>query len=135
MTNLSYMPLSGVEDNRAGVAYALLTEVNGSWQTEFFRQYDALGWGNGQADIYFGQCRKTLQPGERFTTCAAYFTCCAGTLDDCCRKLSRMQEQAFPAPAAYDCKHYSKKTRVNKSLCSNRSSAVEKPSRLKSSMT
>lgn len=96
MSNVSYAPLSGVEDVKEGVSYALLTEACGSWQTEFYRESDPIGWGSGQADFYFGHWQKTLAPGETFSTCAAYFTCCRGTFDDCCRRLVRMQETEFP---------------------------------------
>ena len=96
MSNLCYLPLSGAEFPREGVAYALMTEACGSWQTEFYRESDPIGWGSGQADFYFGHWQKTLAPGERIETCAAYFTCCKGTFDDCCRSLVRMQEKEFP---------------------------------------
>lgn len=96
MPDLSYMPLSGVELPKENVAYAVLTETDGSWQTEFFRESEPVGWGSGRADFYFGQWQKTLAPGERLETCAAYFTCCEGRFDDCCRRLVRMQATEFP---------------------------------------
>ena len=96
MPNLNYVPLSGVEDNRQGISYGLFTEACGSWQTEFYRESDAVCWGSGIADFYYGQWQKTLGKNQSFKTENAYFTCLKGSFDDCCRKLVRMQETEFP---------------------------------------
>jgi alpha-galactosidase len=102
------MPVNGwhpcvvVEDTVAGVCWGLQLQWGGSWQLELYRRDDHLALSGGLADRDTGHWQKRLAPGERFAAPPAWITCTAGSLDDCCERLVRMQRPAAAAAPAVE---------------------------------
>lgn len=97
--NRGFAPWVGVEDERAGVMWAAHLEAPGSWQCEVGRRDDAMSMAGGLADREYGHWKKTLEPGSRFATPAAWLTTCRGDLDDACARLLKPQGPTVPAPS------------------------------------
>lgn len=78
--SLGSMPLNGwvpqaaVEDVHAGVTWAALLDVAGTWQMDFYRRKDEAAFSGGLGDREFGHWWKVLQPGECFTAPLAWVT-------------------------------------------------------------
>lgn len=91
-----YFPFAAVEDAGAGVTWAAALDIASSWQMEAFRKDENLCLAGGIADMDRGQWRKTLAPGETFTTPAAWLTVAEGGLDAACDRLLTIQKQKRP---------------------------------------
>lgn len=74
-----FFPFAAVEDQEAGVFWALSCAISSSWQIEAVRIDKGLNICAGLADYEFGHWRKTLKAGEEFTTPEVYIT--AGKCD------------------------------------------------------
>ncbi|MCS6243849.1 MAG: alpha-galactosidase [Opitutus sp.] len=87
-----WFPFVAVEDAGAGVFWAAQLHAPGSWQMEIFRRGDdRLSISGGLADREFGHWKKTIQPGETFTTLPAWLTVSTADFDTCCQRLTSMQ--------------------------------------------
>ncbi len=84
-----WFPFLAVEDSGAGVTWAAQIAHPGSWQFELWRRADQLAISGGQADREFGHWVKTLEPGESFSSPAAFLTVVRGGLDDACERITR----------------------------------------------
>jgi alpha-galactosidase len=87
-----FFPFVAIEDTESGVCWGAQLAWSGSWQMEITRRGDAVSLSGGLADFEFGHWRKTLQPGETFTTPVAHLACVAGSLDALTHKLVQLQE-------------------------------------------
>lgn len=96
----NFFPWAGVEDRQAGVLWGAQMGIPGSWQMEFFRRDDFLCLSGGLPDREFGHWMKTIAPGERFASPAAWVTTVQGDLDDLCARLVKMQLPAAEAAPA-----------------------------------
>ena len=92
-----WFPFVAVEDTAAGVVWGARLAWAGSWQMEVFRQRDKLSISGGLADREFGHWKKSIAPGESFSTPAAMIACVQGTLDDLCDRLTAVQQRAADA--------------------------------------
>jgi len=92
-----FFPWAGVEDRTSSVMWGAQLAIPGSWQMEFFRRDDFLCLSGGLADREFGHWMKTVAPGEKFTSPAAYISAVQGDLDDLCARLVDMQLPAAEA--------------------------------------
>ena len=63
-----FAPCAGLADTLAGVTWAAQLAWAGSWQMELFGRGSKVSLSGGLADSDFGHWRKTLAPGESFTT-------------------------------------------------------------------
>lgn len=95
-----FMPQAAVEDRVAGVTWAAQLACGGSWQMEFYRRGDRLGFSGGLADREFGHWLLTLAPGERISTPRAALTVVHGGVDAACDRLVRHQRRGLTVPAA-----------------------------------
>ncbi|MFH1497558.1 MAG: glycoside hydrolase family 36 N-terminal domain-containing protein, partial [Verrucomicrobiota bacterium] len=87
-----FFPFVALEDTETGVCWGAQLAWSGSWQMEITRRGDAVSLSGGLADFEFGHWRKTLQPGETFTTPVAHLACVAGSPDTLTHKLVQLQE-------------------------------------------
>lgn len=87
-----FFPFVAVEDTEAGVCWGAQLAWSGSWQMDITRRGDAVSIAGGLADFEFGHWRKTLAPGETFTTPVAHLACVAGPVDELTHRLVRLQE-------------------------------------------
>jgi alpha-galactosidase len=87
-----WFPCAVLEDRQAGVCWGAQLAWPGSWQLEVYRRGDAVSLSGGLADREFGHWRKTLAPGESFTSPPALLTVCRGDLDECRERLVKAQE-------------------------------------------
>ena len=69
-----FAPCAGIEDRVAGVTWAAQLAWAGSWQMELFGRGGQVSFSGGLADRDFGHWRKTLAPGDSFTTPRAWLT-------------------------------------------------------------
>lgn len=93
-----YFPFVALEDAAAGVTWAAQLACASSWQMELRRQGDGLSVTGGLADYEFGHWTKTVQPGDSFTTPAAYLTVGKGGLDEVSQRLLDLHEDAESLP-------------------------------------
>lgn len=82
-----YFPFAAVEDESAGVTWAMQLACPSSWQLELRRQHDSLSITGGLADYDFGHWMKTLNPGEKLETPSAILTVGMGGLDEVSQRL------------------------------------------------
>ena len=95
-----FFPWFMVEDVKYGCIIGGNLAIPSSWQLEVFSEDNRPAVSGGIADREFGQWMKTLKPGEVFATPAAELTCCQGTLDQACARLTgRQRENLDRAPA------------------------------------
>jgi alpha-galactosidase len=87
-----YFPWIGVEDRQAKVTWGAQLAWAGSWQMQATRSDDGLHLSGGLNDWEQGHWSKTLAKGESFTTPSAYLTTCVGGIEECCYRLTQMQE-------------------------------------------
>lgn len=91
------MPVRGfapnvvIEDRQAGITWGAQLVWSGSWQIELYRRGAALSIAGGLADADTGHWRKTLAPGESFTTPESWLTVVADDVDACFQRLVAMQ--------------------------------------------
>jgi alpha-galactosidase len=98
-----WFPVVGLEDRAAGVTWVAQLATPGSWQLEIYRRADQLALAGGGADRLDGEWRTTLAPGGRFAAPKAWVTAVAGSLDDACDRLLRVQRtQAGEPPSGED---------------------------------
>ncbi len=88
-----FAPCAGIEDRVTGVTWAAQLAWAGSWQMELFGRGGQVSLSGGLADGDFGHWRKTLAPGESFTTPPAWLTVVLGDFDTCAQRLVGMQER------------------------------------------
>ena len=97
-----FAPCVGLEDTLSGHTLAAQLAWAGSWQMELFGRGSKVSLSGGLADSDFGHWRKTLVPGESFTTPRAWLTAVQGDFDACAQRLVSMQETGAPAGARSD---------------------------------
>ncbi|MDX2225698.1 MAG: glycoside hydrolase family 36 protein [Verrucomicrobiae bacterium] len=102
MTLNGFFPFAAIEDTQAGVFWAARIGWPGSWQMQVAKRDDCTHLSGGLADRELGHWFKDLQPGESFTSPWADITCCAGTLDETCQRLTAMSASAVNAQPAVD---------------------------------
>lgn len=90
-----FFPFVAIEDRVEGVFWAAQLACPSSWQMEIYRRDDKLSISGGLADREFGHWMKRISPGETFVTPTAFLTTCAGNLEQCCQRLTRMQETSL----------------------------------------
>jgi alpha-galactosidase len=83
-----WFPFVAIEDTRAGVTWAAQLEWPGSWQLEIYRNYDNVAMAGGLGDREFAHWKKTLRPGETFTSPKACLACVTGNLDTAAARLA-----------------------------------------------
>jgi alpha-galactosidase len=94
-----FAPFVALEDVTAGVTWAAQVAWTGSWQIELCRRGDAVAIAGGLADYELGHWRKTLGPGEVFTTPTALLTAVQGGVDECSQRLVEIQRRtSHPRP-------------------------------------
>jgi alpha-galactosidase len=91
-----FAPCAGIEDTLSGITWGAQLAWAGSWQMELFGRGGEVSLSGGLADFDFGHWRKTLAPGESFTTPHAWLTVVEGDFDACAQRLVSMQEQPGP---------------------------------------
>lgn len=89
-----FAPTAGIEDRVAGITWGAQLAWAGSWQMELYERGGQVSLSGGLADRDFGHWRKTLAPGESFTTPSAWLTVVRGDFDACAQRLVAMQEVA-----------------------------------------
>jgi alpha-galactosidase len=89
-----FAPCAGIEDTAAGLTWGAQLAWAGSWQMELFGRGGKVSLSGGLADFDFGHWRKTLAPGESFSTPRAWLTVVRGDFDECAQRLVGMQERA-----------------------------------------
>jgi alpha-galactosidase len=94
-----FHPWAAIEDRKAGVCWGAYLAWAGSWQMEFYRREDTAALSGGLADRELGHWMKTVLPGERFTSPAAYVACCQGDVDELCDRLRAPLEKTAVATA------------------------------------
>ena len=95
-----FFPWFMVEDMKHGCIIGGNLSIPSSWQIEIFSENNRPAVSGGIADREFGQWVKILEPGEVFVTPEAELTCCKGSLDEACARLtSRQQENLERSPA------------------------------------
>ena len=87
-----FFPFVAIEDTEAGVCWGAQLAWSGSWQLDIARRGDTVSLSGGLADYEFGHWRKTLAPGETFSTPVAHLACVAGPIDELTHRLVRLQE-------------------------------------------
>lgn len=95
-----YFPFAALEDRQAGVTWAMQLACPSSWQMEIRRKDDCLSMMASLADYEFGHWAKTVRPGERFETPAAYVTVCRGGVDQASQRLLTVHKRKMPRPDA-----------------------------------
>lgn len=95
-----FFPWFMVEDVKNGCIIGGNLAVPSSWQMEVFSEDNRPAVSGGIADREYGHWMKTLKPGEIFVTPKAELTCCKGSLDEACARLtSRQRENLEHSPA------------------------------------
>lgn len=94
-----FFPFAAVEDRENGVTWAVQLKWVGPWQIEVYRKGDEVSLSGGLADFEFGHWRKSVAPGEKFTTPAAYLTVADGGVDEACKRLLDAQKDNLDVPA------------------------------------
>ncbi len=85
-----WFPFGAVYDKKNKVWWGAEIAHNASWQMEFYRKDDGLGFSGGLADRELGHWMKTIAPGESFETPEAVVsTACTDSLDDFTARLTR----------------------------------------------
>ena len=88
-----YFPFAAVEDKTAGTIWAVSLACSSSWQIEAVRIDKGLCICGGIADYEYGHWRKTLGPGEEFSSPEAYITAVKGDLTTSCDRLLDVQKE------------------------------------------
>ena len=91
-----YFPFAALEDQNAGVTWAMQLACPSSWQMEIRRKDDCLSMMASLADEDFGHWARTVQPGETFETPEAYLTVGKGGVDEVSQRLLTVQRQNMP---------------------------------------
>lgn len=71
-----WFPWMVLEDTERQIFWGCQLAHHASWQMEIYRQDDVVALSGGLADYEFGHWKKTLTPGEKFTTPLAFLTVC-----------------------------------------------------------
>ncbi|MBO4901830.1 MAG: alpha-galactosidase [Lachnospiraceae bacterium] len=88
-----FFPFAAIEDEMAGVIWALSCVCDASWQIEAVRIDRNLSLSAGLADYEYGHWRKTLQHGETFMSPEVYVTAATCDLATACDRLLDMQRE------------------------------------------
>ncbi|MCR5640291.1 MAG: alpha-galactosidase [Lachnospiraceae bacterium] len=91
-----FFPFGALYDKKTGVYWGAQLAHNASWQMEFYRRDDGLGFSGGLADREFGQWYKELAPGESFSVPEAIVSVAhTGDFDAFCQRLTEAGRDAF----------------------------------------
>ncbi|MCR4999239.1 MAG: alpha-galactosidase [Lachnospiraceae bacterium] len=91
-----FFPFGALYDKKNHIYWGAQIAHNASWQMEFYRKDDGLGFSGGLADREFGQWYKELAPGEYFTTPEAIVTVQhTEDFDGFCQRLTEYQRDCF----------------------------------------
>ncbi|MCD7819702.1 MAG: alpha-galactosidase [Lachnospiraceae bacterium] len=91
-----FFPFAAVEDRENGIFWCAQIAHPASWQMEFYRKDDGLALSGGMADRDFGQWKKSLAPGETFTTPEAIVTAAATQFfDEAAGRLTSEELESF----------------------------------------
>ena len=91
-----FFPFGALYDKQNEIYWGAQIAHNASWQMEFYRRDDGLGFSGGLADREFGQWYKELAPGESFTTPEAIVSVAHTTdFDGFCQRLTEYQRDFF----------------------------------------
>lgn len=93
-----FLPFVAMEDLENGVVWAASMDAPASWQIEAGHHTCGLHLSGGLADYNFGHWRKTLSPGESFTTHSAFLAAVRGGLLDACQVLTEYQKTRLRLP-------------------------------------
>ena len=99
MANRGHFPFAAIEDEARHIVWAAEMEAPGAWQMEVYAEKETCALSGGQADYEFGHWRKTVAPGENFTTHRAFVTVKKSLLD-CCNAFVSEQERKLVVPAS-----------------------------------
>jgi len=88
-----FFPWFMVEDTKYRCIIGGGLAIPSSWQMEIFSEDNRPAVSGGIADREFGQWVKALKPGEVFITPKAELTCCKGSLDEACARLTGRQRE------------------------------------------
>ena len=95
-----FFPFAALEDRVCGVTWAMQLACPSSWQIEIHRKDDCLNMMASLADGEFGHWVKTVLPGERFESPAAYVTAGEGGVDAVSQRLLTIHKARMPRPGA-----------------------------------
>ncbi len=90
-----WFPFLAVEDRKNKLLWGVQLACPSSWQMEISRHETSINLMGGLADSDRGQWRKTLQPGESFTSPSAMLTCSEDGLDELCWRLTFAQRRTL----------------------------------------
>jgi alpha-galactosidase len=90
-----YFPFIAVEDVKRKACWGAQLAWPGSWQMEAYRKDDALYISGGLADRNFGHWKKTIKPGERFTSPEALLSVASGGVDVVSQRLTELHYRAW----------------------------------------
>ena len=116
-----FLPFVAMEDLENGVVWAASMDAPASWQIEAGHHTCGLHLSGGLADYNFGHWRKTLSPGESFTTHSAFLAAVRGGLLDACQVLTEYQKTRLRLPPSEE----ELPVVYNEYLCSNGSPTLK----------
>jgi len=91
-----YFPFVAIEDKEEGVVWAASNACSSSWQIEAVRIDENLIITGGLADYEFGHWRKTIKPGECFTSPKSFLTVARCDFETACDRLLDSQKSKTP---------------------------------------
>ena len=98
MPNRGWYPFAAIEDDAAGVVWAVQLEAPYSWQMEVYEEKETCSLSAGAADWEFGHWRKNIPAGAAFETSKAFLTVKRCSLLKACNALVREQDSRLSVP-------------------------------------
>lgn len=98
MSNRGWYPFAAVEDEEAGIVWAMQSEAPYSWQMELYQEKESCSLSAGRADYESGNWRKNIPAGAAFETDKVFLTVRRGSVLEACNALVHEQDLRLDLP-------------------------------------
>ncbi len=98
MSNRGYYPFAAIEDERAGIVWAVQAEAPFSWQMELYQEQESCSLTCGAGDFAFAHWRKNIPAGSVFETNKAFLYVGRGDVLAACNALVHEQDARLEVP-------------------------------------
>ena len=98
MSNRGWYPFAAVEDEEAGIVWAMQSEAPYSWQMELYQEKESCSLSAGRADYESGHWRKNIPAGAVFETDKVFLTVRRGSVLEACNALVHEQDLRLDLP-------------------------------------
>lgn len=98
MPNRGWYPFAAVEGG--GIVWAVQIEAPFSWQLELYEEKETCALSGGMGDYEYAHWRKTIAPGESFSTPKAYVCVTRGGVLAACNALVHEQDRRLTVPGS-----------------------------------